>query len=58
MMDFHGAIGDVPDLVIISNRSTSIQRAVIKIFHSVIDDVCFYHDKGNVKSKFMMSKDL
>lgn len=45
MMDLHGAIGDVLDLLIISNRCTSIQRAVIKIFHSVIDDVCFYHGK-------------
>lgn len=56
VMNLHGVIGDIPDLVIISDRSNSIQRAVMKIFRSATHDICFYHVKGNVKSKFRMSK--
>lgn len=45
MKNLHEAIGDVPDLVIISDRYTFIQRVVIKTFHSVIYGICFYHVK-------------
>lgn len=58
VMNLHGVIGDIPDLVIISDRCNSIQRAVMKIFRSATHGICFYHVKGNVKSKFRMSKSL
>ena len=49
-------IGDRPKLVIISYRCTIIKRVVPKVFRTTVHDVCFYHVKGNIKSKFRMSK--
>ncbi|KAH9659886.1 SWIM-type domain-containing protein [Citrus sinensis] len=56
MTKLHGVIGDRPELVFISDRCTAIKRAVLKAFHIVGHGVCFYHVKGNIKSKFRMSK--
>ncbi|KAH9655138.1 SWIM-type domain-containing protein [Citrus sinensis] len=58
MTKLHGVIGDMPELVFISDRCTAIKRAVLKVFRSAAHGVCFYHVKGNVKSKFKMSKAL
>ncbi|XP_024043145.1 uncharacterized protein LOC112099873 [Citrus clementina] len=58
MMKLHGVIGDRPELVIISDRCTAIRRAVMKVFHNATHGVCFHHVKGNIKSKFRMSKAL
>ncbi|KAH9715045.1 SWIM-type domain-containing protein [Citrus sinensis] len=56
MTKLHGVIGDRPELVFISDRCTAIKRAVLKAFHTAGHGVCFYHVKGNIKSKFRMSK--
>ncbi|KAH9660432.1 SWIM-type domain-containing protein [Citrus sinensis] len=56
MTKLHGVIGDRPELVFISDRCTAIKRAVLKAFHTASHGVCFYHVKGNIKSKFRMSK--
>ncbi|XP_024036966.1 uncharacterized protein LOC127898818 [Citrus sinensis] len=58
MTKLHGVIGDRSELVIISDRCTTIKRAVLKAFHIVAHDVYFYQVKGNIKSKFRMSKAL
>lgn len=56
MTKLHEVIGDKAELVFISDRCTGIKRAVLKAFHIAAHGVCFYHVKGNIKSKFMMSK--
>ena len=56
MTKLHGVISDRPELVFISDRCTAIKRAVLKAFHTAAHGVCFYHVKGNIKSKFRMSK--
>ncbi|KAH9728017.1 SWIM-type domain-containing protein [Citrus sinensis] len=56
MTKLHGVIGDRPELVFISDRCTAIKRAVLKAFHTASHEVYFYHVKGNIKSKFRMSK--
>ncbi|XP_052299813.1 uncharacterized protein LOC127903144 [Citrus sinensis] len=58
MTKLHGVIGDMPELVFISDRCTAIKRAVLKVFRLAVHGVCFYHVKGNVKPKFKMSKAL
>ncbi|XP_024043133.1 uncharacterized protein LOC112099860 [Citrus clementina] len=58
MMKLHGVIGDRSELVIISDRCTAIRRAVLKVFHNATHGICFYYVKGNIKSKFRMSKAL
>ncbi|KAH9762892.1 SWIM-type domain-containing protein [Citrus sinensis] len=58
MMKLHGVIGNRPELVIISDRCTTIKRVVLKVFHNVTHGICFYHVKGNIKSRFRMSKVL
>ena len=47
---------DKPELIIISDRCTVIRRAVLKVFRNAAYDICFYHVKGNIKSKFRMLK--
>lgn len=49
-------IGDRPKLIIISNKCTSIKRAISKVLCFATHDVCFYHVKDNIKSKFRLSK--
>ena len=56
MTKLHGVIGDRPELLFISDRCTAIKRAVLKPFHTAGHGVCFYYVKGNIKSKFKMSK--
>ncbi|KAH9647176.1 SWIM-type domain-containing protein [Citrus sinensis] len=46
MTKLHRVIGDMPELVFISDRCTAIKRAVLKVFHSASHGVCFYHVKG------------
>ena len=58
MTKLHGVIGDSLELVIISNRCTAIKRAVLKAFRTAAHGICFYHVKGNIKSKFKMFKAL
>ena len=58
MTKLHGVIGDRLELVIISDRCTAIRRVVLKVFHNAAYGVYFYHVKGNIKSKFRMSKAL
>ena len=58
IMKLHGVIGNRPELVIISYRCTAIKRAVLKVFHNAAHGIYFYHVKGNIKSKFRMSKAL
>ena len=58
MTKSHGVIGDRLELAFISDRCTAIKRAILKVFRTTAHDVCFYHAKGNVKSKFKMSKAL
>lgn len=54
MTNLHGVIGDVPELVFISDRCTSIQKVVYRVFFSALHKPCFYHFQGNVKSHFMI----
>ena len=35
-----------------------IKRAILKAFHTAAYGIYFYHVKGNIKSKFRMSKAL
>ena len=58
MIKLHRVIGDRLELVIIFDRCTAIKRAVLKVFYNATHGVCFYHIKGNIKSKFRMSKTL
>ena len=58
MMKLHGVIGDRSELIIIFNRRIAIRRNVLKVFHNTAHGVCFYYVKGNIKSKFRMSKAL
>lgn len=58
MINLYGVIGNVLDFVIIFDRCTFIQRAVIKIFRSATYDIGFYCVKSNMKWKFRKSKTL
>lgn len=55
MTKLHAVIGDMPDLVFISDRCIAIRRAVLKVFRNAGHGVRFYHVKGNIKAKFRMS---
>ena len=56
MIKLHTVICNKPDLVIIFDWYTSIKRVVLRVFCNATHGICFYHVKGNIKSKFMMSK--
>lgn len=58
MVKLHIVIGDVLELIIISNQYTSIERVVMKVFRNASRNICFYHVKGNIKSKLKMLKAL
>ena len=45
-------IGHVDDLVVVSNRHGSIEKAVQKLFPHVSHGVCTYHLGENLKTKF------
>ncbi|XP_034199156.1 uncharacterized protein LOC117614449 [Prunus dulcis] len=52
----HEAIGECPDLVIISDRNVSIENVWNKIFPTAQHGICFYHMKGNMKRTFKLKK--
>ena len=56
MMKLHRVIGNRPELVIISDRCTSIKKAILKAFRNATHGVCFFHVKSSIKSKFRISK--
>lgn len=56
MTKLHGVNSNKPELIVIYDRYTSINRAVVKVFRNAAHGICFYHVKGNIKSKFRMSK--
>lgn len=58
MVKLHRVIGDVLELIIISNQYTSIERVVMKVFRNASRNICFYYVKGKVKSKLKMLKAL
>ncbi|XP_034225433.1 uncharacterized protein LOC117635192 [Prunus dulcis] len=52
----HEAIGECPNLVIISDRNVSIENVWNKIFPTAQHGICFYHMKGNMKRTFKLKK--
>ncbi|XP_034212988.1 uncharacterized protein LOC117625556 [Prunus dulcis] len=52
----HEAIGECPNLVIISDRNVSIENVWNKIFPTAQHGMCFYHMKGNMKRTFKLKK--
>ncbi|KAI5335436.1 hypothetical protein L3X38_025569 [Prunus dulcis] len=52
----HEAIGECPDLVIISDRNVSIENVWNKIFPTAQHGICFYHMKGNMKRTWKLKK--
>ncbi|XP_034203776.1 uncharacterized protein LOC117618293 [Prunus dulcis] len=52
----HEAIGECPNLVIISDRNVSIENVWDKIFPTAQHGICFYHMKGNMKRTFKLKK--
>ena len=56
MMKLHRVIRNRPELIIISDRCTPINKAVLKAFRNATHDVCFFHVKSSIKSKFRISK--
>ena len=51
-------MGNKLEIVIISDRCTSIKRFILKVFYDATHGIFFYHIKGNIKSKFRMSKTI
>ncbi|KAI5343183.1 hypothetical protein L3X38_011059 [Prunus dulcis] len=47
--ELHEAIGECPNLVIISDRKISIENVWNKVFPTTQHGICFYHMKGNMK---------
>ncbi|CAL2266198.1 unnamed protein product [Prunus armeniaca] len=45
----HEAIGECPNLVIISDRNVSLENVWNKVFPTTQHGICFYHIKGNMK---------
>ncbi|CAL9018699.1 unnamed protein product [Prunus brigantina] len=52
----HEAIGECPNLVIISDRNVSIQNVWNKVFPTAQHGICFYHMKGNMKRTCKLKK--
>ncbi|CAL8084251.1 unnamed protein product [Prunus armeniaca] len=52
----HEAIGECPNLVIISDRNISIENVWHNIFPMAQHGICFYHMKGNMKCTFKLKK--
>ncbi|XP_020415464.1 uncharacterized protein LOC109947988 [Prunus persica] len=52
----HEAIGECPNLVIISDRNVSIENVWNKIFPTAQHGICFYHMKGNMKHTCKLKK--
>ncbi|XP_038884809.1 protein FAR-RED ELONGATED HYPOCOTYL 3-like [Benincasa hispida] len=52
MTHLKASIGDVSNLVIISNRHISIAKAIARIFPSAFHALCIYHIRNNLLDKF------
>ncbi|KAL6269645.1 hypothetical protein ACE6H2_026556 [Prunus campanulata] len=52
----HEAIGECPNLVIISDRNVSIENVWNKVFPTAQHGICFYHMKGNMKRTCNLKK--
>jgi len=52
----HEAIGECPNLVIISDRNVSIDNVWNKVFPTTQHGICFYHMKGNMKHTCKLKK--
>ena len=52
IMRLHEVIGDMQELVFLSNHCISIHRAVYKVFPTILYDLCLYHLESNLKSHF------
>ncbi|XP_021832456.1 uncharacterized protein LOC110772332 [Prunus avium] len=52
----HEAIGEYPNLVIISDRNVSIENVWNKVFPRAQHGICFYHMKGNIKRTCKLKK--
>ncbi|CAL9024793.1 unnamed protein product [Prunus brigantina] len=52
----HEAIGECPNLVIISDRNVSIENVWNKVFPTSQLGICFYHMKGNMKRTCKLKK--
>ncbi|XP_008231512.1 PREDICTED: uncharacterized protein LOC103330684 [Prunus mume] len=50
------AIGECPNLVIISDRNVSIENVWNKVFPTTQHGICFYHMKGNMKRTCKLKK--
>ena len=48
----HGLIGEISDLVFISDRNSSIAKAVVGVFPNSLHGICMYHLGQNMKAKF------
>ncbi|KAI9175032.1 hypothetical protein LWI28_026403 [Acer negundo] len=48
----HGLIGEMDDLVFISDRNTSIAKAATGVFPNSLHGICMYHLGQNMKAKF------
>ena len=47
-------IGDVPELVFISNQYKLIKKVVFTVFSTAKHNIFFYHIQGNLKDIFKM----
>ncbi|XP_021828016.1 uncharacterized protein LOC110768555 [Prunus avium] len=52
----HEAIGECPNLVIISDLNVSIENVWNKVFPTAQHGICFYHMKGNMKRTCKLKK--
>ncbi|TXG70652.1 hypothetical protein EZV62_005587 [Acer yangbiense] len=48
----HGLIGEMDDLVFISDRNSSIAKAAAGVFPNSLHGICMYHIGQNMKAKF------
>lgn len=49
---FHGVVGEIEDLVFISDCNQSIEKAIHNVFPNAHHGACMYHIRQNIKSKF------
>ena len=52
MTHLKASIGDIPNLVIISDRHISIGKAISSIFPEAFHALCIYHIRNNLIDKF------
>ncbi|KAK2653052.1 hypothetical protein Ddye_012908 [Dipteronia dyeriana] len=56
LIELHDVIGEPPELVIISNRHKSIEKAVRTIFSNSLYGNCIFHLSLNMRAKFKNDK--